>query len=64
MGIRRGWREVTQAATGFLVIFVFAKCFDWWWAWMPRYLFFLLLGSLAIATLVVLGRLRAQQRRV
>ena len=63
-GIRAGWREVVQAATGFLVIFVFAKCFDWWWEWMPRYLFFLLLGGLAVAVLVVLGRIRARQRRV
>jgi len=64
LGIRRGWPEVVHAATGFLVIFVFAKCFDWWWAWMPRYLFFLLLGGLAVAVLVVLGRLRSRQRRV
>jgi len=63
-GIRAGWREVVQAATAFLVIFVFAKCFDWWWAWMPRYLFFLLLGGLAVAVLIVLGRLRSRQRRV
>ena len=62
-GIRAGWREVVRAATGFLVLFVFAKCFDWWWAWMPRYLFFLLLGGLAVAVLVVLGRLRSRQRR-
>jgi uncharacterized membrane protein len=63
-GIRAGWGEVVQVATGFLVIFVFAKCFDWWWEWMPRYLFFLLLGGLAVAVLVVLGRIRARQRRV
>jgi len=62
-GIRAGWRESTQAAAGFLVIFAFAKCFDWWWAWMPRYLFFLLLGGLAVAVLVVLGRLRSEHRR-
>jgi len=55
---------VVQVATGFLVIFVFAKCFDWWWDWMPRYLFFLLLGGLAVAVLLVLGRLRSGQRRV
>ena len=64
LGIRAGWREVTQAATAFLVILVFAKCFDWWWEWMPRYLFFLLLGGLAVAVLVVLGRIRSRQRRV
>ena len=63
-GIRRGWHEVVQVAAGFLVIFVFAKCFDWLWDWMPRYLFFLLLGGLAIGALVVLGRIRSRQRRV
>jgi len=63
-GIRAGWREVVHVATGFLVIFVVAKCFDWWWDWMPRYLFFLLLGGLAVAVLVILGRIRARQRRV
>jgi uncharacterized membrane protein len=63
-GIRAGWRELVQVATAFLVIFVFAKCFDWWWDWMPRYLFFLLLGGLAVAVLVVLGRIRSRQRRV
>ena len=63
-GIRAGWREVAHVATGFLVVFVFAKCFDWWWAWMPRYLFFLLLGGLAVAVLVVLGRVRTRQRRI
>jgi uncharacterized membrane protein len=63
-GIRAGWREVVHVAAGFLVIFVFAKCFEWWWDWMPRYLFFLLLGGLAVAALVVLGRIRSRQRRV
>jgi uncharacterized membrane protein len=63
-GIRAGWREVVRAAAGFLVIFAFAKCFDWWWDWMPRYLFFLLLGGLAVVVLVVLGRIRSGQRSV
>jgi uncharacterized membrane protein len=64
LGIRRGWRETVQVATAFLVVFLFAKCFDWWWDWMPRYLFFLLLGGLAVAVLIVLGRVRSRQRRV
>ena len=62
-GLRKGWREVVQAATGFLVVFLCVKCFDWWWDWMPRYLFFLVLGGLAVAVLVVLGRIRSMQRR-
>ena len=64
IGIRHGWRDVVHVATGFLVIFVFAKYFDWLWDWMPRYLFFLLLGGLAVAVLVLLGRTRSRQRRV
>ncbi len=63
VGIQRGWRDVVQVATGFLVIFVFAKYFDWLWDWMPRYLFFLLLGGLAVAALGILGRTRSRQRR-
>jgi uncharacterized membrane protein len=64
VGIRAGWREVVRVATGFLVVFLYAKCFDWWWDWMPRYLFFLLLGGLAVAVLIVLGRFRSRLREV
>jgi len=64
VGIRAGWPEVIRVATGFLVVFLYAKCFDWWWDWMPRYLFFLLLGALAVAVLVVLGRFRSRVREV
>jgi uncharacterized membrane protein len=64
VGIRAGWREVVNVATGFLVVFLYAKCFDWWWDWMPRYLFFLLLGGLAVAVLIVLGRFRSRVREV
>ncbi len=63
-GIRRRWPEVVNASSAFLVVFVYAKCFDWWWSLMPRYLFFLLLGGLAVGTLVVLGRLRLKLRQV
>jgi len=63
-GIRRRWPEVVNTASGFLVLFVYAKCFDWWWTLMPRYLFFLLLGGLAIGTMVLLSRLRGRMREV
>jgi hypothetical protein len=63
-GIRRRWPDVVNAASGFLVLFVYAKCFDWWWAAMPRYLFFLVLGGLAIGAMVVLARLRVRLKGV
>jgi hypothetical protein len=63
-GIRRRWPEVANAASGFLVLFVYAKCFDWWWEAMPRYLFFLMLGGLAIGAMVVLAKLRLRMKEV
>lgn len=61
-GIRRRWPEVVRLATGFLVVFVYAKCFDWWWELMPRYLFFSMLGALAVGAIVLLGRLRRRMK--
>jgi uncharacterized membrane protein len=42
----------------FFVIFLYTKFFDWWWESMPKYLFFLILGLLAILFLLVIRRLR------
>ena len=42
----------------FFVIFLYTKFFDWWWATMPKWLFFLVLGLAAILILLVLKRLR------
>jgi predicted RND superfamily exporter protein len=33
---------------------------DWWWDWMPKYLFFLVIGLISVALLVVFKRLRAR----
>jgi hypothetical protein len=62
--ITRRWTDIVNAAAGFLVLFTYAKFFDWWWAILPRYVFFLLLGGLAVATMLVLARLRRRMREV
>jgi uncharacterized membrane protein len=59
LGLRRGWRETVNTGTTFFVVFLFTKLFDWWWDWMPKYLFFLLLGLLAVAVLALLKYLRS-----
>jgi uncharacterized membrane protein len=65
------WRGIVQqstvvvnTATLFLALLLFVKLTDWWWDWMPHYLFFFILGLLAIAILVALRRLRTRVRRV
>jgi uncharacterized membrane protein len=59
LGVRRHWREVINTGVTFFVIFLYTKCYDWWWQIMPKYLFFLLVGLTALLILFVLRRLRS-----
>jgi uncharacterized membrane protein len=61
VGIRRGWGTLRITSTVMLIVMVFLKAFDWWWEWMPRYLFFLVLGGLAVGVLVLLRRTRSRR---
>ncbi len=63
LGIRRNWTGVVNLATAFFTIFLFVRLIDWWWKWMPKYLFFLLVGVIAIALVAMFKRLRARMRQ-
>ena len=43
---------------GTALVLLIVKAFDWWWEWLPREFFFLILGLLALGILVVLRRAR------
>ncbi len=58
VGIKKGWTEVINTGNVFFTIFLYTKFYDWWWEWMPKYLFFLLIGLTAILMLFVFKRLR------
>jgi uncharacterized membrane protein len=64
LGVRRRWPGTANLGSTFFAIFLYTKFFDWWWDWMPRYLFFLVLGLVAVLLLLVLKRLRAATRAV
>ena len=57
-GLWRRWGDMVYLAATFFVIHLYARFFDWWFDWMPKYLFFLILGLAAVAALYVLMRLR------
>lgn len=63
-GIKNHWPGTTNLGSTFFAIFLYTKFFDWWWEWMPKYLFFLVLGLVAILLLLVLKRLRVASREV
>jgi uncharacterized membrane protein len=58
LGIRKSWPIVVNTGNVFFVIFLYTKIYDWWWDWMPKYLFFLVVGLTAILALLVFKRLR------
>ncbi|MGA1824841.1 MAG: DUF2157 domain-containing protein [bacterium] len=58
LGIKKSWPEVVNTGNVFFTILLYTKFYDWWWDWMPKYLFFLVVGLTAILMLVIFKRLR------
>jgi uncharacterized membrane protein len=63
-GVRRRWAETTILGATFLVVLLYVKFFEWWWDSMPKWLFFLILGAVAVGVLLLLRRLQAATRKV
>lgn len=59
-GIRQGWREVTNIGVAAFTALMLVKAADWWWDWMPHWLFFLVLGGIAVVVMLLLKRFKAQ----
>ena len=58
LGIARRWKETVYTGTFFFVMLLFLEFVNWWWAWMPKYLFFLIVALASVAVLIGLRRLR------
>lgn len=58
LGIKRHWGEVTKTGNVFFILFLYTKFFDWWWDWMPKYIFFFVLGLSALLALMIFKRIR------
>jgi len=62
LGISRRWKDVVYASSLFFIVLLYLKFVDWWWAWMPRYLFFLVVALTAVASGLLLRRLSGLAR--
>jgi hypothetical protein len=58
-GIRHNYSGIVNLGAAFFTIFLYAKFVDWWWDWMPKYLFFLMIGSVAIGLLLAFRKIRS-----
>ena len=59
LGITRQWEGVVNIGAVFFAIFLFCRLYHWWWDWMPKYLFFAIIGTLAILLVIAFRRIRA-----
>ena len=59
-GIRRGWNGLVNAGAVFFTLFLFARLYHWWWEWMPKYIFFAVIGGIAIGLVVAFKKLRGR----
>ena len=60
-GLRRGGTDVVVIGSTFAGLFLLLRFVDWWWDWMPRFLFFLILAAVSMAWL---WGLRVARRRL
>ncbi|MBN1379409.1 MAG: DUF2157 domain-containing protein [Gammaproteobacteria bacterium] len=61
LGMRMRWQHVMVTGNVFFALFLYTKFYDWWWDWMPKYIFFFLIGLTAILALLIFKRLREVQ---
>lgn len=61
IGVRRDWSGVTVVSVIFLSLFLMSRLNAWFWDYLPKWLFFLLVGLLAVLVLVLLRQLRSRR---
>lgn len=61
-GLVRDRTELVRAGTVGLALLLFFRMVDWFWDWIPKWLFFLVVGAIAFGTLLLLRRLRRTTR--
>ena len=62
--VTRGASESVVIGAVFAGVFLLVRFADWWWDWMPKYLFFLIIAAVSIAWLAGLARLRRRTARI
>jgi uncharacterized membrane protein len=59
-GIHLGQGALVNLGAAAFVVFLYARLHAWFWEWLPKYLFFLLIGVTALALVLVFRRLRSR----
>ena len=57
-GILKSHPGIVNLGSLAFALYLFDQLFSWWWDWMPKYLFFLIIGTIAVCLLVIFRKLR------
>jgi hypothetical protein len=57
-GVARSMPGVVNLAAGFFALYLYIRLYKWWWDWMPKYLFFLIIALISLSLLYGFQRLR------
>ncbi len=60
-GVVRRKPAVLNIGAAAFAIFLYIRLYQWWWDWMPKYLFFLSIGLIALAFLYLFQRIRTRR---
>jgi hypothetical protein len=63
-GLRYEFAEMTNIGAAGFIVFLYTRFYDWWWDWMPAYVFFFIVGAAALGMILVLRAARAMTARV
>jgi uncharacterized membrane protein len=63
LGIVRHWNGAVNTSATAFVIFLFTRLYHWWWDWMPKYLFFAVIGALGIGLVLAFNRTRTRMAK-
>jgi uncharacterized membrane protein len=58
LGIRSRLQGTVNLSSAFFAIYLFWRLSGWWWDWMPKYLFFFIIGVIALLLLAIFRKLR------
>jgi uncharacterized membrane protein len=59
-GVRLSRKGLVNLGVAAFIVFLFVRLHAWWWDWMPKYLFFLLIGLVSLGLLLIFRRIRSR----
>jgi len=64
IGIHFSKTGITNIGATFFTIFLYTKFFDWWWDFLPKYMFFFILSIISLGLLSGFKKMRTRLKEV